>query len=132
MKEYIQIAETVYDRVHKRNGFQGDSYKDIDILLIEIKKEIKGSGIRFKYNFNDFDELCKEIDKKNGKRIDMSLMPSRRVRDEFVLWLAAMFATIIDKVSIEAARTPAPRPKLENNGEAITAHLKSLKRKPVR
>ncbi|EXC22319.1 hypothetical protein J520_3211, partial [Acinetobacter sp. 869535] len=52
MKECIQIAETVYDRVYKKNGFQGDSYKDIDILLIEIKKEIKDSGIGFKYNFN--------------------------------------------------------------------------------
>ncbi len=31
MKECIQIAETVYDRVYKKNGFQGDSYKDIDI-----------------------------------------------------------------------------------------------------
>ncbi|MCU4596332.1 hypothetical protein KTJ13_10745 [Acinetobacter radioresistens] len=50
MKECIQIAETVYDRVYKKNGFQGDSYKDIDILLIEIKKEIKDSGIGFKYN----------------------------------------------------------------------------------
>lgn len=125
MKECIQIAETVYDRVYKKNGFQGDSYNDIDILLIEIKKEIKDSGIGFKYNFNNFDELCKEINKNKGKMIDMSLMPNRNVKDEFVLWLATVFATITDKVIVEIPKVSPLSPKLENNGEAISAYLRS-------
>jgi len=92
---------------------------------LEILQKIKDSGIGFKYNFNNFDELCKEINKNKGKMIDMSLMPNRNVKDEFVLWLATVFATITDKVIVEIPKVSPLSPKLENNGEAISAYLRS-------
>ena len=53
-----------------------------------IRKEIKGTKFKLKYNFIDFDEyLTKPLD-ECAVKIDISFMPSYKNKDEYILWLA--------------------------------------------
>lgn len=135
MDECLRIAEVVYDKIHSRNGFQGDSVKDLNIFLMELKREIRDSNIKFKYEFNNMKELIEQIEKNNGRKIDLSLMPSRQLKDEFILWLAVVYSNITDKViseTVQKKTVAPPKPKPENNGESITAYLKSKESKTIK
>ncbi len=134
MDECLRIAEAIYDKIHSRNGFQGDSVKDLNIFIMELKREIRDSNIKFKYEFNNMKELIEQIEKNNGKKIDLTLMPSRKLKGEFILWLAVIYSNITDKVIVETIQKKmvvAPKPKPENNGESITAYLKSKESKAI-
>jgi len=87
MDTCLRIAEEIYKKIENRNGFLGNNSKDMSLFLIEFKREIRNTDIKCKYEFNSLKELIEQIEKHNSKTLDLSLIPSRHQKDEFILWL---------------------------------------------
>lgn len=88
MPQYLMIAEKVYKKIKEDDLFSDTPTEHLNNLIGVIRKEIKGTKFKLKYNFIDFDEyLTKPLD-ECAVKIDISLMPSHKNKDEYILWLA--------------------------------------------
>ncbi|MFG4615282.1 hypothetical protein ACF0AY_16225, partial [Acinetobacter baumannii] len=88
MPQYLMIAEKVYKKIKEDDLFSNTPTEHLNNLIGVIRKEIKGTKFKLKYNFIDFDEcLTKPLD-ECAVKIDISLMPSHKNKDEYILWLA--------------------------------------------
>ncbi|MDX7879231.1 hypothetical protein [Acinetobacter nosocomialis] len=88
MPQYLMIAEKVYKKIEENNLFSDTPTEHLNNLIGVIRKEIKGTKFKLKYNFIDFEEcLTKPLD-ECAVKIDISLMPSHKNKDEYILWLA--------------------------------------------
>ena len=89
MPQYLMIAEKVYKKIEENNLFSDTPTEHLNNLIGVIRKEIKGTKFKLKYNFIDFEEcLTKPLD-ECAVKIDISLMPSHKNKDEYILWSAA-------------------------------------------
>lgn len=66
-----------------------------------IRKAIKGTEFKLKYNFINFEECLNQFNKEKSVHIDLSLMPKFKNEDEFILWLAGF----IERMTIEGKRS---------------------------
>ncbi len=57
-------------------------------------KEIKGTKFKLKYNFIDFDECLTKPLEDCAIKLDVSLMPNHKNKDEYILWLAGFIERI--------------------------------------
>lgn len=99
----------------------------MSLFLIEFKREIRNTDIKCKYEFNSLKELIEQIEKHNGKTLDLSLIPSRHQKDEFILWLAVIFESLTDKIVVDSFQekpTLEPKSLLLDNSEATTTYLR--------
>lgn len=88
MPQYLMIAEKVYKKIEEQDLFSDSPTEHLNNLIGVIRKEIKGTKFKLKYNFIDFEEcLTKPLD-ECAVKIDISLMPSHKNKDEYILWLA--------------------------------------------
>ncbi len=86
MPQYLMIAEKVYKKIKEDDLFSNTPTEHLNNLIGVIRKEIKGTKFKLKYNFIDFDEcLTKPLD-ECAVKIDISLMPSHKNKDEYILW----------------------------------------------
>lgn len=127
MDQYVSIAEELYCKVRDTQGFTSDYFEDLNRLIGEFKKKGHNNGLLLKYNFKDFDDLIDQISINKGKKIDLSLMPTRETHQEFILWFAGVLALITDEIK------PEPHPeniytylknKPKNDGQEIMDYLK--------
>ncbi|MEN8382326.1 hypothetical protein [Acinetobacter radioresistens] len=127
MDTCLRIAEEIYKKIENRNGFLGNNSKDMSLFLIEFKREIRNTDIKCKYEFNSLKELIEQIEKHNSKTLDLSLIPSRHQKDEFILWLAVIFESLTDKIVVDSFQekpTLEPKSLLLDNSEATTTYLR--------
>ncbi len=88
MPKYLAIAEKVYKEIKKDNLFTEDTIQNLNCLISLIRKAIKGTEFKLKYNFINFEECLNQFNKEKSVHIDLSLMPKFKNEDEFILWLA--------------------------------------------
>ncbi len=88
MPKYLAIAEKVYKEIKKDNLFTEDTIQNLNCLISLIRKAIKGTEFKLKYNFINFEECLNHFNKEKSVHIDLSLMPKFKNEDEFILWLA--------------------------------------------
>ncbi len=94
MPQYLMIAEKVYKRFKDQDLFSNIPTEQLNNLIAVIRKEIKDTKFKLKYNFIDFEEcLTKPLD-QCAVKIDISLMPSYKNKDEYILWLAGFVERI--------------------------------------
>ncbi|MBJ8506777.1 hypothetical protein I6M96_17465 [Acinetobacter seifertii] len=94
MPQYLMIAEKVYKRFKDQDLFSNIPTEQLNNLIAVIRKEIKNTKFKLKYNFIDFEEcLTKPLD-QCAVKIDISLMPSYKNKDEYILWLAGFIERI--------------------------------------
>ncbi|MFX6545126.1 hypothetical protein ABTG59_02575 [Acinetobacter baumannii] len=119
MPQYLMIAEKVYKKIKEDNLFSDTPTEHLNNLIGVIRKEIKGTKFKLKYNFIDFDEyLTKPLDECTVK-IDISLMPSHKNKDEYILWLA----DFIDRITIDTSKGDYPIKKNLANLSSIAEKL---------
>lgn len=94
MPQYLIIAENVYKKIEDKNLFSESSAESLNHLVGVIRKEIKGTKFKLKYNFIDFDECLTKPLEECAIKLDMSLMPNHKNKDEYILWLAGFIERI--------------------------------------
>ncbi len=63
MPQYLMIAEKVYKRFKDQDLFSNIPTEQLNNLIAVIRKEIKDTKFKLKYNFIDFEEcLTKPLD----------------------------------------------------------------------
>lgn len=94
MPQYLIIAENVYKKIEDKNLFSESSAETLNYLVGVIRKEIKGTKFKLKYNFIDFDECLTKPLEDCAIKLDVSLMPNHKNKDEYILWLAGFIERI--------------------------------------
>jgi len=88
MPKYLAIADKVYKEIKKDKLFTEDTIQNLNCLISLIRKAIKGTEFKLKYNFINFEECLNQFNKEKSVHIDLSLMPKHQNEGEFILWLA--------------------------------------------
>jgi hypothetical protein len=96
MPKFITIAEKIYKRFEEDKLFPDNLIEQLNNLVSIIRKEIKGTPCKLKYNFIDFEECLSKPLNECTIKIDMSLMPKYKNKGEYIMWLASF----IEKITI--------------------------------
>ncbi len=96
MPQYLFLAETIYKKMKNEKLFSKDVLENMYILMKVIRKEIKGTEYKLKYNFIDFNEVLSKSKNDCKVKIDVSLIPSYNLREEYILWLAGFIQKITE------------------------------------
>ena len=138
MPQYLRIAEKIYQNVKEKKGFTDDPLEDLNNLMIELRREIKGTELKLLYNYIDFAELLVKPFQESQIKLDLSIIPKSKNSQEFVLWLASFIERITTggKEKLPPIRTkitlpayayeetyPSPKKKIDH-GEEIVKYLK--------
>ncbi|HCD9544614.1 hypothetical protein ACOUW7_14765, partial [Acinetobacter baumannii] len=75
MPQYLFLAETIYKKMKNEKLFSKDVLENMYILMKVIRKEIKGTEYKLKYNFIDFNEVLSKSKNDCKVKIDVSLIP---------------------------------------------------------
>ncbi len=78
MPQYLMIAEKLYKKIEENNLFSDTPTEHLNNLIGVIRKEIKGTKFKLKYNFIDFEECL-------SKPLDECAEPYRVCRRPFYL-----------------------------------------------
>lgn len=57
MSKYLAVAEKVYKNIKKDDLFTNDLTQNLNCLISQIRKAIKGTEFKLKFNYIDFDDL---------------------------------------------------------------------------
>lgn len=144
MAQYLRIAENVYSQVNEIKDFNHDPLENLNKLMIEIRKEIKGSKLKLLYNFIDFEECLNKPNVECKIQLDISLIPTIKNEGEFILWLAGFIqrVTTDGKKKLPPIRKEIPpefkynqsketvkvlhiQPEYSKSGEQIDSYFKS-------
>ncbi|WP_335958014.1 hypothetical protein [Acinetobacter bereziniae] len=104
MPQYLSIAEKIYNKLKESKEFSTDSLENLNILIIEIRKEIKSTKLKLLYNFIDFEECLNKHESECKIKLDISLIPNIKNEGEFILWLAGF----IQRITTDGKRKPPP------------------------
>lgn len=104
MPQYLRIAERIYKKVSEKRPFTGDMLEDLNLLMIELREEVKGTELKLIFKYIDFQELSVNPVKNTQIKIDLSLIPKISNREEFILWLAGF----IEKITIGGKKKYPP------------------------
>lgn len=86
---YLLLAENIYKKISKESQMTMDTVEYINYLLKEIRKELRGTGVKLICNFVEDCTYFKNNNKNEYPSIDISLMPNCNNHDDYVLWLAS-------------------------------------------
>lgn len=144
MPQYLSIAEKIYNKLKKSKEFSTDSLENLNILIIEIRKEIKSTKLKLLYNFIDFEECLNKHESECKIKLDISLIPNIKNEGEFILWLAGFIQRITTDgkrklppirkdippefkytSSKEKKKYQAKIPEYSKSGEMINSYFKS-------
>lgn len=104
MPQFLRIAEKVYRNLQEKKDTNNDPIENLNILIIEIRKEIKGTKLKLLYNFIDFEECLNKPNQECKVQLDISLIPKIKNEDEFILWLAGF----IQRITTDGKRKVPP------------------------
>ncbi|MDQ9019547.1 hypothetical protein RFI02_00265 [Acinetobacter sichuanensis] len=133
MPKFLKIAENIYNKVECKNGFSNNILEDLNNIMIELRKEIKESDIKLVVNYIDFNELFTNSIKYYKLKIDLSILPDFKNKQEFILWLAGF----VERITIGGREKYPPLdhklyifdkdipPKLDDTSEDIINYFKN-------
>ncbi|RZF55867.1 hypothetical protein EXE30_03410 [Acinetobacter halotolerans] len=104
MPQFLRIAEKVYRNLQEKKDTNNDPIENLNTLIIEIRKEIKGTKLKLLYNFIDFEECLNKPNQECKVQLDISLIPKIKNEDEFILWLAGF----IERITTDGKRKAPP------------------------
>lgn len=104
MPQFLRIAEKVYRNLQENKDTNNDPIEKLNTLIIEIRKEIKGTKLKLLYNFIDFEECLNKPNQECKVQLDISLIPKIKNEDEFILWLAGF----IQRITTDGKRKAPP------------------------
>ena len=98
MPKYLLLAEKINRNI--KNKYSNNYFNNLNNLIVEIKKAIAGTELKFLYNFVNFEGTVISVKNELPLRLDMSLIPRHKNEDDFVLWLA----DFIDRITIDTSK----------------------------
>ncbi len=98
MPKYLLLAEKINKNI--KINYSNNHFKNLNNLLMEIKKAIAGTELKFLYNFVNFEGTVISLKNELPIRLDVSLIPRHKSEDEFILWLA----DFIDRITIDTSK----------------------------
>ncbi len=96
MPKYLAVAEKVYKNIKKDDLFTNDLTQNLNCLISQIRKAIKGTEFKLKFNYIDFDEQLTKPLCECKVKVDLSVMPKFENEGEYLLWLASFIERITD------------------------------------
>ena len=88
MPKYLAVAEKVYKNIKKDSLFTDDITQNLNCLVSQIRKAIKGTEFKLKFNYIDFEENLTKPLSECKVQIDLSVMPKFANEGEiFFGWL---------------------------------------------
>ncbi|MDM1020292.1 hypothetical protein QSV37_08230 [Acinetobacter sp. VNK23] len=102
MKQYLRIAEEIYDSFYAENKFTSNTSDCLKLLIKAIRKELIGTEMKLIYNGIDFEKGYKKTIQDGQGNLDISLIPNAKNHDEFILWLAGF----IERITVGGVRNP--------------------------
>ncbi|MDV7675894.1 hypothetical protein V8Q14_05065 [Acinetobacter baumannii] len=94
--KYIDVAESVYERVYENNQISNSLVVNLNRVMDEIKKQAKEKNLKLKYPSIDFESCLSLPLADRDVKVDLSLIPHFEYRDECILWLT----NFIGKISV--------------------------------
>lgn len=93
MPEFLKLAEKIFNKLKETKGFTNDPIDDLNSLMLVLRSEIKNSNCKLLYNYLDFEALvmCSE---ESLIKLDISIIPKSKNKDEYILWLAGFIEKI--------------------------------------
>ncbi|MBD8886103.1 hypothetical protein [Acinetobacter baumannii] len=73
-----------------------DLTQNLNCLISQIRKAIKGTEFKLKFNYIDFDEQLTKPLSECKVKVDLSVMPKFENEGEYLLWLASFIERITD------------------------------------
>ncbi len=96
MPKYLAVAEKVYKKIKNDGLYTNDIAENLNCLISQIRKAIKGTEFKLKYNYIDFDELLTKPLSECKVQLDLSVMPRFENEGEYLLWLAGFIERITE------------------------------------
>ncbi|WNY29729.1 hypothetical protein Q4S33_11060 [Acinetobacter calcoaceticus] len=96
MPKYLAVAEKVYKNIKKDSLFTDDITQNLNCLISQIRKAIKGTEFKLKFNYIDFEENLTKPLSECKVQIDLSVMPKFANEGEYLLWLAGFIERITE------------------------------------
>lgn len=96
MPQYLRISENIYRKFKANDRFTDNKQDCLNLILKQIRKELVDTDLKLIYNYIDFVEGFEEPAKDRRITLDISLIPSYKHKDEFVLWLAGFIERITE------------------------------------
>ncbi|MDC5514801.1 hypothetical protein OHX06_15660 [Acinetobacter baumannii] len=121
MPKYLLLAEKISKNIKQdsSSNYLKSLLKSLNNLIIEIKKAITGTELKFLYNFLDFGGSLLNLQDEVLLKFDSSLIPSYKNEEEFILWLA----DFIDRITIDTSKGDYPIKKNLANLSSIAEKL---------
>ncbi|MBJ9721104.1 hypothetical protein I5515_04755 [Acinetobacter calcoaceticus] len=94
MPLHIIIAERVYQKISDKKLLSDRLMDRLNDLIHIIRDEIKNTPFKLKYNFIDFEECLSKPMQDCVVKLDLSLIPAYKNKDEYILWLASFIEKI--------------------------------------
>ncbi|USX73357.1 hypothetical protein NHY68_15825 [Acinetobacter baumannii] len=118
MPKYLLLAEKISKNIKQDSS--NNYLENLNNLIIEIKKAITGTELKFLYNnFLDFGGSLLNLQDEVLLKFDSSLIPSYKNEEEFILWLA----DFIDRITIDTSKGDYPIKKNLANLSSIAEKL---------
>ncbi|OTU48628.1 hypothetical protein CAT36_17965 [Acinetobacter pittii] len=94
--KYIDVAESVYDRVYENNSISNNLIVNLNRIMVEIKNQAAEKRLKLKYSSIDF-EYCLSLPLADREiKVDLSLIPHFEDREESILWLTNFVGKICE------------------------------------
>ena len=104
MPQYLRISENIYRKFKENDRFTDNKQDCLNLIIKQIRKELVDTDLKLIYNYIDFVDGFEEPVKDRRMTLDISLIPSYKHKDEFVLWLAGF----IEKITEGGVKRLAP------------------------
>nr|WP_085845665.1 hypothetical protein [Acinetobacter baumannii] len=103
-QRFTQSRSSAASDVYRDRDYSNNYLKNLNNLIIEIKKAITGTELKFLYNFLDFSGSLFNLQDEVLLKFDSSLIPSYKNEEDFILWLA----DFIDRITIDTSKGDYP------------------------
>ncbi|EKU38286.1 hypothetical protein ACINWC141_2003 [Acinetobacter sp. WC-141] len=84
MPKYLLLAEKINKNIKSKSS--NNHFKNLNNLIIEIKKAITGTELKFLYNFVNFEGTVVSVKNELPIKLDMSLIPKHKSEDDFIFY----------------------------------------------
>jgi hypothetical protein len=121
MPKYLAVAEKVYKNIKKDSLFTDDITQNLNCLISQIRKAIKGTEFKLKFNYIDFEENLTKPLSECKVQIDLSVMPKFVNEGEYLLWLDLLSESQkVENQSYRQFRTLPPGFKMSKDAFPVT------------
>lgn len=97
MPKYLEIAEEIIFEINSKEGFSNDPLTNINLIIIELRRNLKKTKLILKCNYVDLNEYYQSNEQNLKITLDFTMMPKDIKGVDFLLWVA----NFIEKITYD-------------------------------